>query len=205
MLICILIYIQRKSFPSKVIRSDHSNQFTINVSVAIVCTFCHGYVKKRILIYFFDKKFKLNPASFRCLDGITWKLSFYFFPRVNKRRTLSTSLHYCLLWRNYCLSDLFHAKIEGNTVNKKGKHTTDWSPKNLLTQRLSKWFSISVCGSLCFIKAAVNVSVILFLETLPEKRTGWRIIFKQAVSRFTAELVFVMIPRDTNLVHDVHL
>lgn len=53
---------QRKTFLWLVIRANHSNQFTIHVSVTIVYIFCHGYVKKRILIYFFDKMFNLKSG-----------------------------------------------------------------------------------------------------------------------------------------------
>ena len=59
-----------------------------------------------------------------------------------------------------------------------------------------------------FHESSCNFSVMFLMETLsekPEKRTQQRIIFQQRVSRFRTELVFVLIPRDTNMIHEVHL
>lgn len=59
-----------------------------------------------------------------------------------------------------------------------------------------------------FHESSCNFPVMFLMETLsgkPEKRTQQRIIFQQRVSRFRTELVFVLIPRDTNMIHEVHL
>lgn len=40
-----LVFSEKPFLPRKLIRANYSNQFSIYVSVAIVCGFCHGRVK----------------------------------------------------------------------------------------------------------------------------------------------------------------
>lgn len=70
-----------------------------------------------------------------------------------------------------CLSDLFHAKIEGNAVNTKSKQTWEMIPEESADKSLQSDFQSGSAGEISFGKADVIDFPLLFhMETLSVKQ-----------------------------------